>query len=69
MSAQDDMYLFTQFPYAERVQLLLLQDRYGFTFEQLEEIKTNWIKDTDYEDYYYKPGGRFDTGNPKDDSS
>tara|TARA_B110000908_G_C10235685_1_gene443161 strand:+ start:1256 stop:1474 length:219 start_codon:yes stop_codon:yes gene_type:complete len=47
-------------PRAERVQLSLLKDRYSFSDTQLEEIKTNWIKDNNYNDCYVKPGGKYD---------
>tara|TARA_B110000908_G_C10233975_1_gene442219 strand:- start:1728 stop:1922 length:195 start_codon:yes stop_codon:yes gene_type:complete len=61
-------YIATKLPTAERVQLLLLKERYCFTEAHLEEIKTHWIKDNNYTDYYNKPGGKYDTAakNPHD---
>ena len=57
----DRLHITSIFPNAERVQLSLLKDKYGFTKTQLEEIKKYWVKDNNYNDYYIKPSGKYNT--------
>ena len=49
------MYIETQFPKAHRVSLTLLQDKYNFTKEQINEIKEKWIIDHRDSNIYCKP--------------
>ena len=49
------MFIETKFPRANRVSLTLLQDKYGFTKAQIEEIKQNWIMDHRNSNIYCKP--------------
>tara|TARA_B110000908_G_C10051249_1_gene356283 strand:- start:489 stop:692 length:204 start_codon:yes stop_codon:yes gene_type:complete len=64
------LYVTKVFPDAQRVQLDFLKERYQFTEVQLNEIRTHWIKDPNYTDYYCKPGSTYDLHiiNPQSDN-
>lgn len=59
------LYITTVFPNARRVQLSLLEDKYGFTKEQLKEIEIHWIKDAGNSDCYTKPSDVYTRSNPQ----
>jgi hypothetical protein len=53
------MFIETRLPKATRISLTLLRDQYGFTTEQLNEIKQNWIVDHRDSNIYCKPNSTF----------
>ena len=53
------MYIESQFPKANRVDIQLLQERYAFSAEHINEIKHNWIVDPKDSNIYCKPNSTY----------
>ena len=53
------LYVNKRFPFAERVDLIILHDRYGFRTPELDEIKTNWVVDPTNPNIYCKPNSSY----------
>lgn len=53
------MYIESRFPKANRVDIQLLQERYAFSAEHINEIKHNWIVDPKDSNIYCKPNSTY----------